>query len=291
MDSYAWLGSLELKEEILADLADDLARDRYVQGSYIAGANDGEQAFYGCHVGCLMMAHSRYENRRIRVPEPLYALARAREEAASTWHNEVPDKLGMPYVVAQFWDTFFEKLPPELAPRFAVESLVCVPVGADLRTVLASLIAWLLTDPTAGFLAGEQGATPGEVKIREYVDVVGDMWRQCAADRARPAARGLEWSELDSVQDSIRMAAHGVPAVMTSRFYYASIALLSATSGAGVHHVALALISEYVDAIADSAIPMPPMVDEFEDSERPALWAIAEKFFDLCSKAPQGVPA
>jgi hypothetical protein len=178
-------------------------------------------------------------------------------------------------------------MPATLAPRFAVESLECVPVGADLRNVLCALIAWLLTDPVAGFLAGEQGATPAEAKVREYVDVVGAMWQQRADNHTMQAATGIGLAELEVLESDIRDAAHGVPVDCDSRFYYASLALLSAASGSVVHHVALALIDEYTEAISDNAIPL-PVFNQFDNPDRPALWAVAEKFFDLCSKAPQG---
>lgn len=295
MDSYAWLGSMQLKEEILADLAEDQARDRYVQGSYIAGANDEEQAFFGCHVGCLMMAQARYENRHgDHAPEPLYALARAREEVAPAWHGQVPEKLGMPRDLAEFWDKFFEALPSDLAPRWAVESLECVPVGADLRNVLHQLIAWLLVDEKAGFLArAPEPTTSDEQQLGSYLVVLGSYWQHRAQDYTRSSHVGLDPIQTDEMAQRIQDLGRGIGHDERSPYYWASLALHSAASGTVTHHVAGALINEWVEAFHSGAVVFPDDYDPFtgEDADQNPRWFIANKFFDLCAHAPQGKPA
>ena len=293
MDSYAWLGLPELKEEILRDLAEDLARQRYVQGTYIAGANDEGQAFFGCHVGCLMMAQARYENRREDDPNPLYALVSAREEHAASWHGKIPEKLGMPSDLARFWDSFFEKLPEFLAPRFAVESLACVPVGADLRNVLHNLIVWLLVDDRAGFLAGaREPATPDEQQLGSYMTVVGDYWKHRAQDYTRSSQVALDPALADDMIPKVTALVQGIDHDVNSPYHWAYMAVHSALSGTIAHHVAGALAGEWVEAFDNGAITFPDYYDPFaDDTENEPLWFIARKFFELCAEAPQGKPA
>jgi hypothetical protein len=291
-DANAWLGSKELKEEILHDLADDLEKDRYVQGSYLTGAEDDEKAFYGCHVGCLMVAAARYDNRRHDDPAPLDVLASGVAERGM-WHDLVVEKLGMPRDLAQFWDKFYEQLPASLAPRFAVESLRCVPVGADLRTVLHQLITWLLGDEHAGFLARARPGTAAEQELQSYLVVFGAYWAARAQDYTRPAHVGLGPIHTDELAEKVRTIGADITDDVGSPFYWAAQALRSAASGTATHHVAGALICEWVAAIDAGAMEMPrlPLIDPFEDEmlahEQP-WWLVAAKFFQLCAAAPQG---
>lgn len=288
-DSNAWLGSLELKEEILRDLAEDLERERYVQGTYLAHAEDNDQAFYGCHVGCLMMARARYDNRRSEHPAGALAeLMPGLQEVSSTWHHEVPDKLGMPRALAEFWDKTFEKMPAELAPRFAIESLQCVPVGGDLRNVLPRLIVWLLDDPQAGFLAGAPDPhTTAEGQIGAYLVVAGELWKTRAQDYTVPAQTGINLTE------NITAAVGHVESDAASPYYWASLALGSAISGAATQHVAGALLDEWAEALENGAIAFPEPRDHFDNTPGSGdpLWFVAQKFFELCATSPQGNPA
>lgn len=291
-DSNAWLGSIELKEEILRDLAEDLELERYVQGSYIASANDDDQAFYGCHVGCLMMARARYDNRRDSSPVRLVDLLTGVLERGLSWHGQVPEMLGMPRDLAEFWDKTYEKLPPDLAPRFAVESLECVPVGADLRTVLHRLIAWLLDDPQAGFLAGaREPRTTAELQLGSYLVMLGALWNNRAQDYTRPAHIGLDLIDTEDLADKIPSIGREIEDDLGSPFYWATLAMHSAARGTVTHHVAGALIDEWAEAFENRAIGFPADYDPFGDGEAQAnnpLWFIVRKFFDLCATSPQG---
>lgn len=291
-DSNAWLGSLQLKEEILRDLAEDLAQERYVQGSYLAGANDDDQAFFGCHVGCLMMARARYDNRRSDEPFTLAELVTGFEERSSAWHGQVPELLGMPRDVAEFWDKMYEKLPPDLAPRFAVESLECVPVGADLRTVLHRLIVWLLDDPQAGFLAGaREPRTTAELELSSYLVMLAALWNNRAQEHTKLAHMGLDaFSDLEELAAKIPSIGRDIEDDLESPFYWATMAMHSAVRGSVTHHVACALIDEWAEALENRAIVFPEPYDAFSDepgADNP-LWFIALKFFDLCAHSPQG---
>jgi hypothetical protein len=290
-DSNAWLGSLELKEEILRDLAEDLQLERYVQGSYITGANDDDQAFYGCHVGCLMMARACYDNRRDSNPLRLVDLVTETLERGYLWHGHVPEKLGMPRDLAEFWDKTYEKLPPDLAPRFAVQSLQCVPVGADLRNVLARLIAWLLDDPQAGFLAGaREPQKTAELKTGSYLVMLGALWTQRAQDYTKPAHVPLDvTANLEDLADEIPAIGTDIEDNLGSPFYWATMAMHSAIRGTVTHHIAGALIDEWADAFENRAIGFPADYDPLdEDAGDNPLWFIARKFFDLCATSPQG---
>lgn len=295
MDSHAWLGSQELKNEILTDLNEDLARERYIQGTYLAAADSDDQAFYGCHVGCLMMAWARYDNRRGPDPDPLTFLAGNYTEYSARWHGQVPEKLGMPRDVAEFWDKFYEKLPPTLAPQFAVTSLACVPVGADLRTVLHQLAAWLLVDEHAGFLAGAEPRTSDEQQLQSYLVVLGSYWAHRAQDYTRSPHIGVDPIQTDEMAEAIREIGRGLNRDTQPRFNWAFQALHSATSGTVTHHVVCALIDEWAEMMREGDAILPdvgPLSDPFAEYDMPAddwpLWTIATKFFQLCAAAPQG---
>jgi hypothetical protein len=293
-DSYAWKGDSALKEEILADLNEDLARERYVQGQYLSEASDSDRAFYGCHVGCLMMAKARYDNRRSQHPIDLYYLAGDRDDRASTWHGEVPAELGMPGAIAHFWDRFFEKIAPELAPHFAVRSLECVPVGADLRLVLPKLVAWMLTDPAEGFLAGAADPqTSGENQVNGYMETVGALWQARAERLDIHPAYGLEREDVDPLQEGLHNAARGVIHDVRSPYHWAAAALPVAGSPQASYSVAEDVAGEYATAMEVQAITFPATTDPFDDEAVGAgngLWVVAEKFFALCAAAPQGTP-
>lgn len=295
-DANAWLGSAELKAEIMHDLSEDLERERYVQGSYLTGAEDSEKAFYGCHVGCLMMAAARYENRRDADP-PLALSVLAGEVAGRAsggmWHHLVTEKLGMPRDLAEFWDKVYEQLPPSLAPRFAVDSLECVQPGADLRTVLHQLIVWLLIDPQGGFLARARPVTTAEQELGSYLQVLGALWNARAQDYTLPAHEGIGRIQTEQLAESVAIVAGDITKDAGSPFHWAALALHSAASGTVTHHVAGALICEWVESIDAGAMKLPdvPLIDPFEDEilahERP-WWLVATKFFQLCENAPQG---
>jgi hypothetical protein len=87
----------------------------------------------------------------------------------------------------------------------------------------------------------------------------------------------------------------GFPTDPTARFHWAALALASASSGAGVVHVANALIDEWAEAVTEGAMPLPELADQpFDfaddtlDLRDRALWVVATKLFELCAAAPQG---
>lgn len=152
LDRGAWRGDPQLKERILELMREDQQFDRLKQGVYLRDYNrfageTAQQAFRGCHIGCLMMAHKRatqYTPHELAEVVNLESMALAVQHRAQSWHDELPDALGIPSWVGHMWDSTFEQVTAERAPRFAVLSLEVLPVGADCRPLMPMLASWLV---------------------------------------------------------------------------------------------------------------------------------------------------
>ena len=153
-DRGAWHGDQALKDRIVELLLEDQRLNRYEQGTYLRPWNrynqyreTAEQAFRGCHIGCLMMAHKRatqYTREELSNVVSLESMAVAAEAKAADWHYAMPAALGIPEWLAHLWDSTFESVPPQHAAQFAVHSLQALPVGADIRPLRAQLLLWLV---------------------------------------------------------------------------------------------------------------------------------------------------
>lgn len=299
----AWHGEQVLKEEIVSDLRDDLEQERFNQGGYLE-SHEGDREFVGCHIGCLMMAKTRYKMRRNKPGEPLLRLntiATVLADEAASWHENLPAELGIPTAVGHFWDKMFESLPAELAPRFAVESLECIEAGADLSTVLPELIVWMITDPHDGFLRTTiYPLSDREHEIRAHAEQVAQVWRDRAADRTINPSTGLPGKVAGRLYAETPLYADGGD----GPFARLTHALRYATAGAPTGHAAAEVACSYAESVELGALtivghlavdPFEPFEDEdafpaVGEGER-ALWLVAKKFFALCASAPSQGPA
>ena len=165
----AWHGNPELKTATVAALNEDLAKDRYIRGTY---ARHFGHEWRGCHIGCLVMASKRAVNGG--------ALTDLVNIAESTsWHQHAEDLYGIPKPLAYLWDRTYESVELAEAPRFAVASVDAVPVGADLSLVVSHLMRDLIADPERGVW---KFTAEGSAQ-RKAVETVGGLYaRRLAGD-------------------------------------------------------------------------------------------------------------
>lgn len=151
----------QIKADILTQLRAHAAADQIVKGRYW---QDGK----GCAIGCTLHSDN---------------------------HNEYETRFGIPVALAWLEDSLFEALPNPRAMTWPVEFMESIPVGADLRLVVAKFMHWLLVDPMHGVL--RVADAKGQVAIQRVANlyerqlngeaVTVEEWR-AAARAARAAA-------------------------------------------------------------------------------------------------------
>jgi len=163
----AYHNDVQVKNDILSQLADHASADEIVKGQYW---EEGK----GCAVGCTIHSNN---------------------------HTEYEKLFGIPEVLARLEDTIFEGLPNEAAMKWPIKFMSAIEPGADLSLVGWKFQYWLLTDEEVN-----PGINHPLVKhaVKQCADVLvpltkGQPVDQDAADAAANAARNAASAASDAV--------------------------------------------------------------------------------------------
>ncbi len=229
----AYLGSPELKTQMLA-LADEHRKaDHIVRGTYYVPGLAGQWTG-GCAVGCTL------ESARRLAGEPLEDFKHGNHAAYETY-------LGIPRVLARLEDGIFEGLE-ESALDWPARFLGAICPGADLSMVWPRFAHWLLTNPDGGVQTGVKlrpaigpsiahvaelyqrwidGSKPSDTKWRKARSAASAAYSASAADASASAAAAAAYSAASAY------SAYASAAYSASAAYAADAAADAAAAAAG----------------------------------------------------------
>src|ERR1044072_10042501 len=91
----AWLGDVELKERVIAEVVEHRRIDAIVQGSYATKFGDDAALEYkGCALGCALMPKMD-KNELSKI---------LNEGRGFSWHEEAEKRIGMPIPLAYVYE-------------------------------------------------------------------------------------------------------------------------------------------------------------------------------------------
>ncbi len=174
----AYHGDAQLKEDMLAELAEHRKMDQIVKGTYGEG-NNGD--WRGCAVGCSIHSLNRKRGTKYDTGD----------------HAAYEAGFGIPQALAYLEDGMFENLSDPVYLDWPQRFMGAIRPGEDLSLVVPGFLHWLLIDPDGM----RKNALPDGLAA---IDVIAELYRRILAGET---ITDMEWSAARSAAESAAWSA------------------------------------------------------------------------------------